>query len=216
MRYPSSFGLLAILVILLGPLAVAQPVQDDDAGDPPPFAGQGPVLPAPGAADQDDNANDDAVGNSAVAAAARLRDAVGRIDPGAEFSERGALFRVAGVEVTLVYDINANRMRLVAPVARITDIDDDVLVRLMQANFDSALDARYALAQGVVWSTFIHPLASLTLDDFASGIGQTVNLVSTFGSSYSSGALIFGGGDSAAQQQQRELIEELRDKSRDI
>ncbi|MEO1706364.1 MAG: hypothetical protein AAFR69_01390 [Pseudomonadota bacterium] len=213
MRSKMSLWLAVTMVAIHGfspQLARAHSPQDEATAPPlPPLAGSDADIP-----DTRDEA--DELGNAAVAAAARLRDAVGRIDPGAEFSARGALFRVAGVEVTLVYDINANRMRLVSPVVRVGEINDEVLVRLMQANFDSALDARYAVAQGVVWSTFIHPLGSLTLDDFASGIGQTVNLVSTYGSSYSSGALIFGGGDSAAQQQQRELIEELKDKSRDI
>ncbi len=154
------------------------------------------------------------VGNQAVAVAARLRDIVQRIDPGAEFLSNGANFRVETVPVTLVYDINADRMRIVAPVTSINDLEADDLIRLMQANFDSALDARYALAQGVLWSTFIHPLSSLSSDDFGSGLGQTINLVRTYGSSYTSGALVFGGGDS--QEEQRQLIEELQDKSKEI
>jgi len=154
------------------------------------------------------------IGNTAVEAAARLRDIVQRIDPGAKLLANGASFRVEGVPVTLVYDINADRMRIMTAAASINDIDTDQLIRLMQANFDSALDARYALAQGVLWSTFIHPLSTLSSDEFGSGLGQTVNLITTFGSSYSSGALIYGGGDS--NEQQRVLIEELQDKSKDI
>lgn len=153
-------------------------------------------------------------GNPTVTNAARLRDAVMRIDPGAELLPNGATFSVQGVRVTMVYDINADRMRLVTPVAEISDIGTDDLFRLMQANFDSALDARYALGQGVLWSTFLHPLSTLTLDDFASGIGQTVNLVATYGTTYSSGIIVFGGGDSA--EQQRQLIDELQDKSKEI
>lgn len=200
----SFFVALAVVTVVGFMLSPPQGAAQDQDGLPP-LAGErdiGPEIP------------DKGIGNNAVTKAARLRDAVARIDPGAEFSERGAIFTVSGVQVTLVYDIAADRMRLVSPVATVNDIDADDLIRLMQANFDSALDARYALAQGAVWSTFIHPLSSLTLDDFASGIGQTVNLVTTFGSSYSSGALIFGGGDSA--QQQRDLIEDLKDKSREI
>ncbi len=33
----------------------------------------------------------------------------------------------------------------------------------MQANFDTALDARYAIAKGALWSTFIHPLSDLLI-----------------------------------------------------
>lgn len=156
----------------------------------------------------------DSLGDPAVAAAAELRETVKRIDPLAEFGPSGATFRVNTVPVTLVYDTNADRMRLVAPVTTIDEVEPEIMIRLMQANFESALDARYALAQGVIWSTYIHPLSSLTPDQFGSGIGQTVNLVTTFGASYTSGALIFGGGDSASDE--GALIEELKQKSNDI
>ena len=89
-----------------------------------------------------------------------------------------------------------------------------MLLRLMQANFDSALDARYAIAQGALWSTFIHPLSSINDEDFVSGLGQTVNLVLTYGSSFASGGVVFGGGDSQVEQNQ--LIEELQDRTKEI
>lgn len=155
-----------------------------------------------------------APGDAAVEAAARLRDAVKRIDPNADFMDNGAEFEVAGVKLMLVYDINADRMRLVAPVAETAAITAEEMTRLMQANFDSALDARYAIAQGILWSTFIHPLSSLGGEEFGSGVGQTVNLVATYGSSYSSGLFVYGGGDSA--QEQQDLIEELEKKGSEI
>jgi len=82
------------------------------------------------------------------------------------------------------------------------------LTRIMQANFDSALDARYAIAKDILWSTFIHPLSTLHDRQLIEAIGQTVNLARTYGSSYSSGLLLVGGGDSGAIQQ-RELIDQL-------
>lgn len=66
----------------------------------------------------------------------------------------------------------------------------------MQANFDSALDARYAIAKGKLWSAFIHPLSELNEEQFFSGLAQTITLVKSYGETYSSGALIFKGGDS--------------------
>ncbi len=47
------------------------------------------------------------------------------------------------------------------------------------------------------------------------GLGQTVNLVTTFGSTYTSGLLNFGGGDSKVIQE-KQLIQELLDKGRAI
>ncbi|MEO0753772.1 MAG: type III secretion system chaperone [Pseudomonadota bacterium] len=147
-------------------------------------------------------------------AAARLLAFVTELDGDAELQVNGALFTVEDVQLQLVFDLNADRMRLLTPIAPADDIPAADLVRMMQANFDSALDARYGIAQGALWATFIHPLASLTMDDFASGIGQTVNLVRTYVTTYSSGALVFGGGDSA--EENRQLIDELVQRGREI
>ena len=102
-------------------------------------------------------------------------------------------------------------MRIIVPIGPADALEEPLLVRLMQANFDSALDARYAIARGVLWSTFIHPLASLDDAAFLLGLGQTVNLANTFGDSYSSGVLLFGGGDSRGIRE-RELLEQLIEK----
>ena len=84
----------------------------------------------------------------------------------------------------------------------------------MQANFDSALDSRYALANGRLWSIFIHPFAALGNDRLISGIAQTVNVAKTYGTLYSGGALQLGGGDS--NDLQRDLIERLLKRGVDI
>ena len=162
----------------------------------------------------EDEAEEAEPGNTSVAAAARLRAIVRRIDPTATFNDNGAEFRVSAVPVLLVYDINADRMRLMTPVEDADNIDAERMKRLMQANFDSALDARYALARGVLWATFLHELSSIGDQEFAKALGQTVNLVATYGKSYSSGLFVFGGGDS--QEEQRKLIEELEEKAQEI
>jgi hypothetical protein len=117
-------------------------------------------------------------------------------------------FTVAEVSVTVVTDPNADRMRAVAPVAYVKDLDPGTLQRVLQANFDTALDARYAIAQEILWAVYIHPLSRLSDAQFLSGVGQTVNLARTFGSTYSSGELTFGAGDSN-ELLERELIDEL-------
>jgi len=118
-------------------------------------------------------------------------------------------FTLQGYPVTVITDERADRMRIIVPVAKAGDIDSEQMKRLMQANFDSALDARYSIARGVLWSAYIHPLAGLSDHQFIDGLAQTVNLAGTFGTSYSSGALIFGGGDSKQEQDRRyrEIIE---------
>jgi hypothetical protein len=118
-------------------------------------------------------------------------------------------FNLQGYQVKVITDERADRMRIIVPVAKAGDIDSEQMNRLMQANFDSALDARYSIARGVLWSAFIHPLSELSDHQFIDGLAQTVNLAGTFGTSYSSGALIFGGGDSNQEQDRhyREIIE---------
>ncbi len=142
---------------------------------------------------------------------ARLAKLIKRIDPEVKGEAGYWYLQVKDKTVQVITDEKANRMRIIIPVAESSGLNQQALYRLMQANFDSALDARYAIAKGVVWSTFIHPLNSLTDHDFLLGLGQVVNLVDTYGTSFSSGALQFQGGDSR-QLQRRQLIDELLDK----
>ena len=86
--------------------------------------------------------------------------------------------------------------------------------RVMQANFDTALDARYAVAQGRLWGVFLHPFAQLERDQLISGLAQTANVAKTYGTLYSSGAAQFGAGDSGNLQ--RQLIERLLERGQDI
>lgn len=142
-----------------------------------------------------------------IKAATNLLTIVATIDEEAQLAPNGATFTIDETVVTLVFDVNADRMRLFAQIAASDGLSGPQLRRLMQANFDTALDARYAIAQGQLWSTYIHPLTSLTQDDFVSALAQTVTLVKTYGTTYSSGAMSFGGGDSNAEIQK--LLERL-------
>lgn len=94
-------------------------------------------------------------------------------------------------------DQRADRMRIMIPIRSFnTQRVDDLQLALiaLHANYDRALDARYAIQDGVLWSAFIHPLSSLTRRDLASALAQVQTLRINTGSSYSSGALIFGPG----------------------
>ena len=149
-----------------------------------------------------------------VTAAAQLLGIVTTIDEEAQITANGATFTIDEVTVTLVFDVNADRMRLFAQVIPSDALSSRALQRVMQANFDTALDARYAIAQGILWSTYMHRLTSLTQDDFVSGLAQTVTLVKTYGTTFSSGAMSFGGGDSNAEIQK--LLESLLDDGEEI
>lgn len=140
--------------------------------------------------------------------AERLGALVKRVDPQAETLGNGYVFKVQDRDLRIVYDENADRMRIITPIIPAANLPDGLLQRMLQANFDSVLDSRYSIGSGNVWSSFVHRLSSLTDEDLISGIAQTTLAAETFGTSFSSGAFVFGGGDSA--QINEELIENLR------
>ena len=76
---------------------------------------------------------------------------------------------------------------------RDSDLSDDHLRAAMVSNFHLALDARYAIGNGVLYATYIHPLRELTKDQLQSAVRQVSNLKTTFGSTYTSGELQYGG-----------------------
>ena len=144
----------------------------------------------------------------------RLDAILRALDPEAETNGAAWQLSIDDVQVLVVTDESADRMRAMTPVVRSADVTEAQMTRMMQANFDTALDARYAIAKDVLWSVFIHPLAPLEKDQLISGLGQVVNLAQSYGTLYASGGLLYGGGDSGALQ--RQLIGELLEKGEDI
>ncbi|MCH8044041.1 MAG: hypothetical protein IID44_10035 [Planctomycetes bacterium] len=102
----------------------------------------------------------------------------------------------------IVTDERANRMRIMMPVRKFDkDKDKDLLLKLLKANFHSALDAKYAVNGDTIWSTFLHPLATLQEADLDNALSQVRTLRKNTGTSYSSGELQFGGGEPEKQPQ---------------
>ena len=144
----------------------------------------------------------------------RLAEIILAVDPEATIAPPVMSLTIEDTPVIVVADPPHDRMRAMVAIRGAAGLEPDEIERLMQANFDSALDARYAIAKGRLWGVFIHPLAALGKDEFLSGMGQAVNLALTYGSTYTSGALTFGGGDS--NRLHRELIERLLKKGEKI
>ncbi|MBL4683202.1 MAG: hypothetical protein JKY37_01320 [Nannocystaceae bacterium] len=111
----------------------------------------------------------------------------------------GWQFEIDNVRLACLADLRFDRMRLIAPVLETDVLTDEQRDSCLEANFHTALDARYATSDGILYAAFIHPLQSLTQGDLRNAMDQVVSLVQTFGSTYSSGALVFGvppsGGD---------------------
>lgn len=141
----------------------------------------------------------------------RLQSLIERVD--AEYTGQPGYWNLQfyNLPISVITDESANRMRIVIPVRKAEDMSNEELLRVLQANFDTALDARYAVARGILWSTFIHPLSTLSNRDFLSGLGQAVNIVISYGQTYSSGVFSFGGGDSQ-ELLEKKLLEELLEK----
>lgn len=174
-------------------LAQAQAPQEPGAGKaPPPPASQIERLP----------------GNMTLAG---LFDMVRKLDPQAQIKGNVAQFKVGGRDLILVGDEHAGRMRIMSPVVRVDALDQATMKRMLQADFDAVLDARYAIGNGIVWSVFIHPLPPLDKAQFANAVEQVYVAAATFGSAYTSGALIYGGGDTNAEH--RKLLQAVKQRS---
>ena len=140
----------------------------------------------------------------------RLGQIVQALDP--DVIARGPTleFTLDDIPVIVIADPRADRMRAMVPIASADGLTEADFLRMMQANFDAALDARYAVANGRLWGVYVHPLSPLEKDQFISALVQTITIAKTYGTAYTGGAAIFGGGDS--NNIYRELLKELQEK----
>jgi hypothetical protein len=206
LRFPHLLLAASGLVLTVPAAAVAQDQAPSEAA---------PAPDAPGA--EDDFLLDEAppapaeVSPEITAILEQMDQVIKALDSKATRTGNSWQFTLQERAMLVVTDTSAARMRIITPIALIEDLPEGAMQRLMQANFDTALDARYAVAQNLVWGAFIHPLDTLTQRDFAAGILQAHAVGETFGTTFSSGAISYGGGDSNAiyEEQLKELLEEI-------
>lgn len=141
--------------------------------------------------------------------ATRMAELLRIIDPDAQRDGNTVRFVIGERAHILIFDEDADRMRLMTPIAPVDVLSQGLMYRMLQANYDSALDVRYATAQRMIWSVFVHPLSSLAEEFLVSAIRQVHIAAETFGTTFSSGEMIYGGGDS---QEQLEELEEALDR----
>src|SRR5690349_23820571 len=96
------------------------------------------------------------------------------------------------VTVYVISDVEHDRMRIMAPVGELRVKDASFLALLLRANFDRALDAKYALRNRELWAVFMHPLSTIAPDDLGTFVDQVVRLVKNTGTTYASSDLVFG------------------------
>ncbi len=116
---------------------------------------------------------------------------------------------VEGQTVIVLADTANNRMRIMTPIGAAETLSVDQVEAILVANFHSALDARYAVTNGILVAVYVHPLASLQADDLRSALRQVATLAATFGTTYTSGELGFG--PAAGPGNDRKLPEGLID-----
>jgi len=98
--------------------------------------------------------------------------------------------QIDGISIYLISQPTFDRMRIVAPIAMAQNLNRRVLEVLMEANFRSTMDGRYAISEGVIYAVFMHPISSLEPELLRSGLAQVVSLVKTFGTTFSSGDIV--------------------------
>lgn len=96
------------------------------------------------------------------------------------------------VQLYVITDESFNRMRIIAPIVEQKDLDKKRMEQLLEANFDRALDAKYSLYDQVLWSTYTHPLAELSPEQFRDALDQVATLAINYGSSFTSTDFVFG------------------------
>ena len=92
-----------------------------------------------------------------------------------------------------VADKNANRMRIISPIAKREQLNEELILNALVANFHTALDVKYAISDEILWSVFTHPLKELSEHQVKDAISQVYYANITFGTIFSSTNLTFPG-----------------------
>jgi len=100
--------------------------------------------------------------------------------------------QIGGFEVVVIADGESDRLRVMVPVAAVDRPDSETFRVLLEANFLTTLDARYAIFNNILWAVFLAPLGAVHEHMVDAAITQVVELARTTGSSYSSSAVALG------------------------
>jgi hypothetical protein len=84
-----------------------------------------------------------------------------------------------------------DRMRVMLLIGDARTANMATFGKMLEANFDRALDAKYTISHGQIWAVFMHPLSSLEHKLFFDGVRQVVSLGQNFGSTFAGGDIRF-------------------------
>tara|TARA_R110002073_G_scaffold108336_5_gene243534 strand:+ start:115376 stop:115876 length:501 start_codon:yes stop_codon:yes gene_type:complete len=115
-------------------------------------------------------------------------------------------FQIKKVVFMCVTDTKYNRMRIISPIAEAKQIDEKLKSAALIANFHSALDVKYAIADDILWSVFIHPLKELSEAQVKDAIKQVYSANVTFGTTFSSTDLVFPGNQKKEEKKKEKKL----------
>ena len=95
------------------------------------------------------------------------------------------------IQIISITDSNHNRMRIMSPIMESAQLSDDLIKAALIANFHTALDVKYAITDGVLWSVFIHPLKELSENQVKDALSQVYYANINFGTTFASTSLSF-------------------------
>ncbi len=121
-------------------------------------------------------------------------------------------FKIKDTYFVAITDANHNRMRIISPITEAKRLTEDLKSAALVANFHTALDVKYAIADDLLWSVFIHPLKELTEAQVRDAVKQVYGANITFGTTFSSTDLIFPGsqGDKKKEEKKKKGEKILR------
>ena len=110
-------------------------------------------------------------------------------------------FFIKQLPIMSITDANHNRMRIISPIADSNSLSDDLIKSALVANFHTALDVKYAVSDGILWSVFIHPLKELSEDQVKDAVSQVYYANINFGTTFASTSLSFPGNITAKEEE---------------
>lgn len=114
-------------------------------------------------------------------------------------------FNIKETVFIVLTDSTNNRMRIISPIAETISLEKNMLENALIANFHSALDVKYAISEGIIWSAFIHPLRELSEKQVEDAISQVYYANTNFGTTYASTSLIFPGNKREEKPKEKKL-----------
>jgi hypothetical protein len=120
-------------------------------------------------------------------------------------SEGNWQFMIKDRFLVCITDEAHDRMRIMSPIIEQKKLDYKELLKLMEANFHTALDVKYAISDEILWSVYIHPLKALQKSEVLSAINQVYTAALTFGTTYNSTGLSFPDIKQKKEKEKRKL-----------